>query len=202
VEIRLTAKAGDIKSAERLIDGLEIKVCERVGDNIYGRDEETLEQKAGVLLKDGGLTISAAESCTAGLLSHRLTNVPGSSGYFKGAITAYSNGIKENVLGVSREIIEKYGAVSAECALAIAAASRKLFGTDCGISITGIAGPDGATAEKPVGLVFIALDIKSCQPEAYKFVFHGTREGVRSRAAQTALWILYGALKNRAGKIS
>jgi nicotinamide-nucleotide amidase len=200
VEIRLTAKAGDIKSAEKLIDGLEIKVRERVGDNIYGRDDETLEQKAGELLRKYAVTISAAESCTAGLFSNRLTNVPGSSEYFKGGLTAYSNGIKADVLGVDAGIIEKHGAVSGECALAMAAASRKLFGTDCAVSITGIAGPDGATAEKPVGLVYIALDMKGAEPLANKFVFPGAREGVRSRAAQTALWMLYGALKNRAGK--
>ena len=195
VEIRLTAKAGDVDSAGKLIDELEKKVFERLPDNIYGRDDETLEQKAGELLKKLGLTVSTAESCTAGLLSHRLTNAPGSSAYFLGGMVSYHNDVKIKALGVERAIIEKFGAVSPECAIAMAASARGLFKTDCGVAITGIAGPDGGTAEKPVGLVFIAVDIKGGAARAHKFILPGSREGVRSRAAQTALWLLCGALK-------
>jgi nicotinamide-nucleotide amidase len=198
VEIRLTAKAGDVMAAGKLIDQLEKKVFERLPDNIYGRDLETLEQMAGELLKKRGLTISTAESCTAGLLSNRLTNVPGSSAYFLGGIISYHNDVKTKVLGVDESIIKKHGAVSPECALAMAASARGLFGTQCGVAITGIAGPDGGTAEKPVGLVFIAVDINGgMAARAHKFVLPGSREGVRSRAAQTALWLLLKALNGK-----
>ncbi|MGD0565805.1 MAG: competence/damage-inducible protein A [Candidatus Goldiibacteriota bacterium] len=197
VEIRLTAKAGSIAQAEELIDGLEKKIYEKLGDNIYGRDEETLEEKCGELLKKSGLTISAAESCTAGIFSGRLTNVPGSSAYFTGSIVSYDNSIKTKILGVDGVILEKYGAVSPESAAAMAASAKKLFNTGCAVSITGIAGPDGGTAEKPAGLVYIGVDIKGAAAETHRFVFPGSREGVRSRAVQAALWLLLQGLKEK-----
>lgn len=197
VEIRLTAKAAAIDKAEELIDGLEKKIYERLGNNIYGRDEETLEEKCGELLKKSSLTISAAESCTAGIFSGRLTNVPGSSAYFTGSIVSYDNSIKTKILGVEASILEKYGAVSQESAAAMAFSAKKLFNTDCAVSITGIAGPDGGTAEKPVGLVYIGVEIKGNRAETHRFVFPGSREGVRSRAVQAALWLLLQGLKGK-----
>ncbi len=129
----------------------------QVGKYIYGQDTDRLEDIIGQMLNAKGLTLSTAESCTGGLVGHRLTNVPGSSDYFLGGIISYSNDVKENTLGVSAETLESHGAVSAETAIAMAENVRSKLDSDLGLSITGIAGPTGGTDEKPVGLTYIAL---------------------------------------------
>jgi nicotinamide-nucleotide amidase len=118
---------------------------------------ETLEQTLGRLLTVRNLWIAAAESCTGGLVSHRITSVPGSSAYFRGAVVAYDNAVKESLLGVQRATLERYGAVSAETALEMAYGACRVLRADMGLSVTGIAGPTGATPTKPVGLAYIAL---------------------------------------------
>jgi PncC family amidohydrolase len=115
------------------------------------------EEEIGDALRKEEISISSAESCTGGLISHIITNVPGSSEYYKGGVIAYANEVKENVLHVSKEILEEHGAVSAECAMAMAMGVRELLRTDVGIATTGIAGPTGGTPDKPVGLIYIAL---------------------------------------------
>ncbi len=119
--------------------------------------EELLEAAVGRMLAARGLTIATAESCTGGLIAHRLTNVAGSSDYLLGGAVTYSNGAKQNLLGVPAETLVTHGAVSAETALAMARGARRLFGVDIAVSVTGIAGPSGGTPQKPVGLTFIGL---------------------------------------------
>ncbi len=194
IEVRLTAKAGSVEEALMLIDGLKKKVYGRLGEHIYGEEDETLEKKIGEILNDLKLTLSTAESCTSGLVAHSITNVPGSSAYYIGGINTYADSAKTDVLGVPKAIIEKYGAVSHECALEMAQAAARLFKTDCSISVTGIAGPDGGTVDKPVGLVYMGINIKG-RVEVHKTNFPGIRENIRVRSAQTALYHFYKAVK-------
>ncbi len=150
----------------------------------------------GELLRAKGLTLAVAESCTGGLLGMRITEVPGASDYFRGGLIAYSNLVKEGVLGVPREILEKHGAVSAECARAMAEGARALFRADLALAITGIAGPTGGTPEKPVGLVYIAL-ASPHGVEVERHEFRGSRQGVRWSASEAALALLLRYLKGR-----
>jgi nicotinamide-nucleotide amidase len=198
IEIRLTAKADSCDDAAQLIEALKRQIYERLGNNIFGEDEETLESKIAEKAIEKKVTIATAESCTAGLLAFRLTSVPGSSRYFIGGVNSYANEAKINVLGVPAETIKSFGAVSPECASEMAKAVRKKFNADIGISITGIAGPDGGTADKPVGLVYIGVDI-SGKVRTYRNNFLGSRESVRTRSAQTALLQLYTGLTQAAG---
>ncbi|MDP2939365.1 MAG: CinA family protein [Candidatus Omnitrophota bacterium] len=147
------------------------------------------EQKIAKLLKQKHKTISIAESCTGGLICHKLTNIPGSSRYFKLGIVAYSNQAKINLLNISENLIKTKGAVSKEACLLMAKNIRKIAKTDFGMAITGIAGPTGATATKPVGLVYIALAIAE-KSIVKKFNFKGRRLSIKSLAAESALKLL------------
>lgn len=185
VHLRLTAKAASAREAEHLLAGLEAQIRERVGNIVFGVDAETLEQVAGKLLCAKNLTIALAESCTGGLLTSRLTDIPGSSGYVVGSVICYSNQIKL-FLGVPAAMLAEHGAVSRETAIEMAAQVRKKFKTDIGVGVTGIAGPGGATENKPVGLVYIALDGPNgvqCQ----RYHFFGQRTDIKQRAALAAL---------------
>ena len=149
----------------------------------------SLEQEIGSLLRGRRLTLGVVESATGGLISHRITNVPGSSSYYKGGIAAYSNEIKIKVAGVSEATIGKYGAVSAPVAEEMAKGGRKVLGVDICLTDTGIAGPGGATPEKPLGLFYLGL---SHQRGTYsqQHIFHGDREENKQQAAETALcWL-------------
>jgi nicotinamide-nucleotide amidase len=126
-------------------------------DIIYGEDEVSLEEAIGNILLIRGLTVSLAESCTGGKIASLVTSVPGSSAWFKGSVVAYDNRIKEEILGVRGEIIEAHGAVSMETAAAMAEGVRKIMGTDYSVAVTGIAGPEGGTPEKPVGTIWMAV---------------------------------------------
>lgn len=149
-----------------------------------------LELEIGKALRARGLSLAVAESCTGGLLGMRITEIPGASDYFRGGVIAYSNAVKEKVLGVSKEILDQKGAVSPECAEAMAQGVRKLLCADLGLAITGIAGPSGGTPEKPVGLVFIALaHAKGTLVE--KWEFRGSRQGIRWSASEAALALLH-----------
>ncbi len=160
-----------------------------LGDAIYGEDDESLERVTGALLAGRGLTLALAESCTGGLVAHRLTNVPGSSAYFQGGIVAYSNELKQSVLGVDPELILQNGAVSAAVAESMARGARNVCRSDLALAITGIAGPGGGTDEKPVGLVFMALDVGGTV-YVQRHLFSGGREEIKMRASQTALELL------------
>jgi nicotinamide-nucleotide amidase len=189
IHVRLTAKGDSDAEVEGLLDDLEAKLRERIGPLIFGRDDEELEQVVARLLRDRGLTLAVAESCSGGLVAHRLTNVPGSSRYFERGVVAYSNRAKTEMLGVPAGLVAARGAVSPEVAQAMAEGVRAQAGTDFGIGITGIAGPDGGTAEKPVGLTYIGLawEGESLARE-YRFLSH--REVNKVRASQMALELL------------
>ena len=149
----------------------------------------SLEQEVGNLLRQKGLTLGVVESASGGLISHLITNVPGSSDYYKGSVTAYSNEVKIKVLGVKEDTINKYGAVSARVAEEMALEGKKILASDICLADTGIAGPSGATAEKPLGLFYIGL---SHQAGTYsqKHNFQGNREQNKLDAAEAALaWL-------------
>lgn len=189
VHFRVTAKASDDDEAERLIAGLESDVRERLGEFVYGVDDETLESVVVRMLVERKLTLGLAESCTGGLVAHRITNVPGSSAAFLGGIVAYSNEAKMKFLGVPEETLRARGAVSPETAEAMAVGAAREVGSDVALGVTGIAGPDGGTEEKPVGLVYIGLKTPA-GVEVAKNIFGGSREDVRMRASQAALNML------------
>ena len=155
VDIRLTS------SDNQLVEDLINSIVPRIKKYVYGYDNDKLEQVIADLLIQNNLTVSTAESCTSGLLASRLTDVPGSSQYFKGGSVCYSNELKINDIGVNKDLIEKYGAVSEEVAESLAKNIAKKNNTDIGIGITGIAGPDGGTEKKPVGLVFVGIFYKN-----------------------------------------
>ena len=155
VDIRLTS------SNNQLVEDLINSIVPRIKKYVYGYDNDKLEQVIADLLIQNNLTVSTAESCTSGLLASRLTDVPGSSQYFKGGSVCYSNELKINDIGVDKDLIEKYGAVSEEVAESLAKNIAKKNNTDIGIGITGIAGPDGGTEKKPVGLVFVGIFYKN-----------------------------------------
>jgi PncC family amidohydrolase len=148
-----------------------------------------IEEEIGDMLRKRGLSLATAESCTGGLVSHRITNVPGSSDYYKGGVISYANEVKEKILQVDKGILEKKGAVSVECARAMAEGIRELLDSDIGIATTGIAGPTGGTPDKPVGLVYIALAIK-CYLYHERHIFYGDREGNKHKTADAALEML------------
>ncbi|MFN7714999.1 MAG: competence/damage-inducible protein A [Pseudanabaenaceae cyanobacterium] len=155
--LRITAKADSPAAAQDLIEPMVREILRRTGDYCYGTDTDTLSSVVGDWLKTQGQTLAVAESCTGGWLGQMLTETPGSSAYFLGGIISYSNQIKEQVLGVTAETLETYGAVSAPTAQEMALGVKQRLGSDWGISITGIAGPGGGTDIKPVGLVYIAI---------------------------------------------
>src|SRR5262249_43465882 len=169
--------------------GVEGQVAAALGEDCYGRDDDTLERVVGRLLVERGLTMSVAESCTGGLLGHRLTEIPGSSAYFERGVLVYSNQAKQDLLGVPESILRTHGAVSAPCAEAMARGICERSGNPVGLAITGIAGPDGGTPTKPVGTVFIGVNV-SGDVEATRFQFAGDRSGVKWQSTQMALDLL------------
>lgn len=189
VHLRVTARADDPETADRLIEPVVREIEARLGDHVYAYDDEPLEAAVVRLLSERRLTAAVAESCTGGLLAARLTDVPGSSKVFRGGVVAYSNESKSDLLGVPPGMIAQFGAVSAEVAEAMAQEARARFGAEFGIGITGIAGPEGGTPEKPIGLVYIALaDSRGTLVEKNRFL--GQRKEVRYRSAQYALVLL------------
>jgi nicotinamide-nucleotide amidase len=153
-----------------------------------------LEQEVGELLRQQGLTLAVVESATGGLISHRITNIPGSSDYYRGSVTAYSNEVKIQLIGVSRETIDSYGAVSHQVAEEMAENGRRLLAADICLADTGIAGPTGATEGKPVGLFYIGLSHKM-GTFSRQYIFPGARSQNRRQATQAALRWLKDYLK-------
>lgn len=162
---------------------------------IYGYDKQTIEETVGRLITDKGYTIATAESCTGGLLGHRITNVPGSSKYFRGGVVAYSNVVKEKLLGVKPGTLNRHGAVSEETALEMARGVQSLLAADIGVSITGIAGPAGGTPEKPVGLAYVGVAVRE-ETIVKKFRFTRDREGNKLLSSQAALNMIRKALQD------
>ncbi|MGE3979292.1 MAG: competence/damage-inducible protein A [Nitrospira sp.] len=189
VLVSLTTRAHrSIKEAVllSLVEGVRTRLC----DWIYAEGQGTLEEVVGRLLRQQKLTVAVAESCTGGLIGYRLTQVPGSSAYVDRGALCYSNQAKTDMLGVPARLIEQYGAVSREVAEAMAKGMRDHAGVSVALSVTGIAGPGGATETKPVGLVYIGLDGGGDDVMAREFRFHGDRSVIRQRAAQAALDML------------
>lgn len=156
--------------------------------------DEPLEVSVGQYLRQRGLRLAAAESCTGGLIGHLLTNVPGSSTYYLGSVTAYAYEAKVRLLGVRWETLEKYGAVSKETVLEMARGVRRALAADIGVAVTGIAGPGGGTPEKPVGLTWIGLSAGSVD-EAWRFIWSGDRLKVKEQSANAALKLLLDYLR-------
>jgi len=194
VHLRITAKSADPADNQAMLDEMEQKIRERLGDYIFGVDDCTLEEAVGRELKKLKYTIAMAESCTGGLLTHRLTNIPGSSGYVQLGAVTYANRWKTRLLHVGPEILAAHGAVSPETARAMAVGIRELTGADIAIGITGIAGPGGATETKPVGLVYIGLDYLG-KVEVFKHQFVGERKTIKYLSSQAALTHLWQRLK-------
>ena len=188
VRLRITARAATPDEAEGKIEPVAEEILSRLGDYYFGEGTETLESAVGRLLRVKGVTIALAESCTGGLLAKRLTDAPGSSAYFLEGLVTYSNGAKERLLNVPRETLEEYGAVSEPVAEAMAEGVRKVAGSDYGLSVTGIAGPDGGTEEKPVGLVYVGLaDSEGTVAERLDLTaWEKSREAIRERSANRA----------------
>ena len=159
--------------------------------------DRTLEERAGVALNDKGWTLALGESCTGGLIAHRITDVPGSSDYFLGGIMAYSNPVKERLLGVSSETLQAVGAVSEEAAREMAQGASQSIGSDVGISVTCIAGPGGGTDEKPVGLTYIGASTPDGE-WVERHVFQGDRKSIKEAAANASLELLLKALGGKA----
>ncbi|HHT9138755.1 MAG TPA: nicotinamide-nucleotide amidohydrolase family protein, partial [Candidatus Wunengus sp. YC60] len=186
VTVNILATAVTREHAVKILDRAEQDIREKLGHAVFGVGDETLESAVAMLLKKCNKTIAIAESCTGGLVSDKLTNIPGISEFFLEGVVAYSNKAKIDILNVPEELIEKYGAVSSQVARAMAECVKKRSSANIGVGITGIAGPTGATKEKPVGLVYIAVvvddiaEVKECR-------FRGSRIDIKNFSANTAL---------------
>lgn len=198
VKLRLSVRAASEEEAQALLDPVEQAILDRVGRYCFSRSNEPLEVVVGRLLLERGFTLGVAESCTGGLIGHRVTSVPGSSAYFLGSLVTYANSAKEQILGVPPEVLKRYGAVSRETAAAMARGVRERLGADCGLAVTGIAGPGGATPTKPVGLVYVAAAVGD-RLVVEEHRFRGDRASVKDRSAQAALDLLRRTLAGAEG---
>jgi len=189
IKLRLTGSGDNGPEVRQAVEEQVRKLYEIIPDVIYGENEVTLEETVGRMLQNNKLTVSTAESCTGGKIASLITSVPGSSAWFTGSVVAYDNSVKSGVLGVSPETISRFGAVSEETAMEMAAGMLRLAKTDYAIAVTGIAGPDGGTPEKPVGTVWIALASRN-GVTAERHRFADDRQINISRSAYTALNLL------------
>ncbi|MCF6291273.1 MAG: CinA family nicotinamide mononucleotide deamidase-related protein [Desulfobacterales bacterium] len=189
VHLSLTVMADRAGEADSLFARFsqEIEACLR--EHIFARDGETMEAVVGGLLLDRNLTLALAESCSGGLIAHKITSIAGSSGYFPGGVVAYSNDLKESLLGVDPVILVEQGAVSDACARAMAAGIRQRTRAGLGLAVTGIAGPSGGSADKPVGTVFFGLSDQE-DSRAFRFHFSGNRRQIQEHTAVTGLDIV------------
>lgn len=197
--LRVTASASTEQEARLLLEPVVKKICDRLGMDVYAIGDTTLEAVVASLLIEQNLSISVAESCSGGLLAGRLINYPGISKVFKEGFITYSNESKINTLGVDSKILSKYGAVSEEVAKQMAKNAADRAKSDVALSITGIAGPDGGTDEKPVGLVYIGLYLLG-EVKVMKMDSWGSRDNVRRRSVSQALDMLRRELQMRASK--
>lgn len=195
IQLRVTVKAQNSNEFKEKTASLLQEVKQRTIGYFFAEDQQSMTEVIAELLEKKDLTVGTAESCTGGMLAEQFTTIPGSSSYFLGAVVAYDNQVKANLLGVSAKDLAEFGAVSREVGTAMAEGIRTRLGTALGIGITGIAGPGGGTAEKPVGLVYIALatpDSTVCK----KYYFNGERETIRRKAVLKAQYLLWRYLKN------
>lgn len=190
VRIRLTSRAASRRAGLELMRPLEEEITRRAGDYLYSKDDKSLEEVIGEQLTEQGLCVAVAESCTGGLISHTLTNVPGSSAYFRQAYIVYSNRAKQEDLGVPGHLLAQHGAVSRVVAAAMAEGVRRKAKVDFGLAVTGIAGPGGGSAAKQVGLVYIAI-ASSGDTIVERHLWQGCRVEIKERAALAALRLLW-----------
>ena len=186
-ELRITAHARTEAEANALIDPVEAQVKDILGDVVIGVNVDSVEEVCLALLKEKGLTLGAAESCTGGLLAKYMTDLPGSSAVFRGGVVSYTDGVKAGLLGVPQALLDEYGAVSPQVAEAMARGAKAALGCDIAVSTTGIAGPDSDDRGNPVGLVYLGL---AYEDKCYVKEFHAgnvARERVRRQSARTAL---------------
>jgi nicotinamide-nucleotide amidase len=189
IRVTLRAEADTETRARACLQESVDLVRERIGGYVFSEGTETMDETVAALFRRSGFTLALAESCTGGMIAQRITDVPGSSAYFLEGFVTYSNAAKERLLGVPAALLEEKGAVSADVASAMAAGVRAAAGSALGLAVTGIAGPDGGSPEKPVGTVFISLATpEGCRTE--QFLFGGSRSEIRIITAWTALdWL-------------
>ena len=193
ISLRVTVE-GEPGDAQRRLEELSVRVRAALTDNIFAEGETTMEEVLCQIFSERKLKLAIAESCTGGLIGHRLTNVAGSSRYFKGDLVTYSNDMKMNILGVSEATLKNFGAVSEECVREMAAGARKRAVVDVAIATSGIAGPDGGTPQRPVGTVCVALDADGTSVSR-RYQLRGTRDWVKLLTSQIALdWLRRYAL--------
>jgi nicotinamide-nucleotide amidase len=193
VHLGLRAEGPRPEVAEGRLQSLDAALRARLGRDVYGADQDTLASVTGAALAGAGQTLAVAESCTAGLLAAQITAVPGASAWFRGGLVVYANDLKTSLAGVAEDLLRAHGAVSAAVAEALAAGARERLDAHWGLGVTGIAGPDGGTADKPVGLVFVALS-GPAGGKVRRLHLPGDRDLVRRRAAAVALDVLRRAL--------
>ena len=194
VTLRITCKHDSQAEAERLIDAAEKEIFARVGEFFYGYDDTTLTKELSKELEKHGLTVAAAESLTGGLFQQEITNIPGAGTVFGGGVVCYTNEVKQNVLSVKEETIKNHGVVSEQCAIELAENVAKLIGTDIGISLTGVAGPDDLEGH-PVGTVYIGIAVKGKPTIAEKLLLGGGRSANRSRSSKYGQFFLLKELQ-------
>jgi competence/damage-inducible protein CinA-like protein len=192
IHVDLVVEPGGADRADEIAEALR----GALGRHLFSEGDRSIAEIVLDLCRERGLTLAAAESCTGGLVSARLTAVPGSSSAFLGGVVSYANDVKESALGVPHDVLERYGAVSAEAARAMAEGVRERLGADVGVSVTGIAGPEGGSEEKPVGLVFVHA-VGPDGEEARRTELPGDREMIRGRATAAALHLVRRVLENR-----
>ncbi len=198
VEVRVSAKAAGEQEAQALIDPVVAQIRQTLGDVVYGVDVGSMQNALVLALKEKGLVAATAESCTGGLVSAAITGIPGASDVFAGGVCTYTNELKMKLLGVSEQTLQEKGAVSPETARQMAEGIRKVTDADIGVGITGIAGPDGGSAEKPVGLVYVAVS-SNAHSEVKKLLLSrghkNERNAIRSLAALNALAMMLTAAR-------
>jgi nicotinamide-nucleotide amidase len=186
IELHLSARGRDVEASAAVLDRATAQVVSTLGVDVFSTDGRSLEQVVGELLAAGGMRVGVAESCTGGLITSRLTDVAGSSRYVERSVVTYSNQSKTELLGVPEALLQAHGAVSEPVARAMAEGIRDRARVDIGVGVTGIAGPDGGTPDKPVGTVAIAVAL-AAGTQARVFRFPGEREQVKFQASQSAL---------------
>ena len=194
VRLRLSIYGGTKEEQERKLQASINDLKSILGDIIYSEKDDTLESAIGEMLKNAGMTLSTAESCTGGMISSLITSVPGSSEYFLGSVTSYANSTKQNILGVPAEIIAEHGAVSSECVAAMAEGARRITSSDYSVATSGIAGPGGGSTEKPVGTVWIGVSSEK-GTETFRLKFNSDRKRNIERFASSAMHILLNKIK-------
>jgi nicotinamide-nucleotide amidase len=193
IEIALQVQGADPEESRTRLDELDDRIARRLGRDLYGRDEATLAAVTGEALRRAGLTLATAESCTAGLMAGAVTDVPGSSAWFRGGLVAYSDDLKVALAGVARATLAEHGAVSAAVARELARGARERCGADIGVGITGVAGPAGGTPMKPVGRVYVAVEGEGARTER-ELSLGGDRDLIRRRTVTYALDLVRRAL--------